>query len=94
MAMLFSLCCAQLIMIVTKKLDVNRVDDTQCDNLVLNAYRTDEGDDGVQFIAWHKFEGGWLIQTDFIKMKFEHIHSFIRDYSTVSAQDYVDRFVP
>ena len=47
-------------MIVTKKLDVNRVDVTECSNLVLNAFHTDKGDDGVQFIAWHKFEDEWL----------------------------------
>lgn len=81
-------------MITTKKLDVIKTDETKCNNLVLNAYRNDDGVDGVLFIAWHEFDGTMLVQTDFIEMDFEHINSFIRDYSSVSAQDYVDRFVP
>lgn len=77
----------------TKMLDTIR-EDTKCNNLVLLAYRNNEGEDGVLFTAWHEHEGTKLIQTDFIKMDIEHISRFIIDYSTVSAQDYVDRFVP
>ena len=80
-------------MILNKTINVHR-EDTDCNNLSLNAFRNDEGEDGILLTAWHKVEVCYLIQTDFIKMDFEHIHSFLRDYSSVSATDYVDRFVP
>lgn len=69
-----------------------RRDDTKCEHLVLTKYRDDDGNDGVLFVSWHQNEEMWLIQTDFFKMHESYINSFLRDYSTVSAQDYVDRF--
>jgi hypothetical protein len=76
---------------LTKTLEVNR-EGTNCTRLTLNAWRDNEGNDGVLFIAWHEGEQDYIIQTDFVVMDFLHISSFIRDYSSTSAQDYVDSF--
>ena len=81
-------------MITTKTFKVLRDNDTKCDTMTINAFIDDIGDYGALLIAWHEYDGGILLQTDFIEMDFADLQSFIRDYSNVSAQNYVDRFKP
>lgn len=81
-------------MITSKKIRVNKNDETTCNSLLITAYTNGFGDKGVLFVAWHDYQGEIILQSDFIEMDLKHVCSFIRDYSNISAEDYVARFKP
>lgn len=69
-------------------------EETGCDELLLTKYRDKNGADGVLFIAWHERQDGIsLIQSEFIQMPEHQIKDFLRDYSQLSGQNFIDRFV-
>lgn len=61
----------------------------KCDEVVLLLYRDDEGIDGVLITGWYKEEDEYLIATKFIEMSTDDGLSFIRDYSNISAEDFI-----
>jgi uncharacterized protein YrzB (UPF0473 family) len=78
-------------MAFSKTIKVERKE-TNCKEVVLLAYRDDDGDDGVLITAWHCKDNLYIVQTQLIDMDLDNVRAFIRDYSSVSAQEFVDRF--
>ena len=48
--------------------------------------------DGVSIIAWHFNENGCYLQQEFVEVPYWMIDDYIRDFSGVTAQNFVDRF--
>ena len=71
---------------------------TECYCVVLLKWRktnsvSDEETDGVLLQAWHKdSEGAYYEQVEVLEMPEDMVHGFIRDFSSVSAQEFVDKF--
>lgn len=61
----------------------------KCKEVVLILYRDDEGEDGVLISGWYEEENEPLIACRFIKMELEDGESFIRDFSSLSADDFI-----
>lgn len=68
------------------ELDLN---DDKCQEVVVMVYRDDEGKDGVLITGWYEAEDDELIATRFIEMHLDDAQSFVRDYSKVSAKDFI-----
>lgn len=63
--------------------------DQRCKEIVVLLYRNDEGEDGVLITGWYYEGDDYLIANRFIKMNTDDALSFIRDYSSVSAEDFI-----
>lgn len=77
----------------SKILQVENTDLGECSEVIVLPYRNGDGEDVVKIIAWHIFEGTDLIQEREVPFSdLRDMDSFVRDYSTTSAQDFVDSF--
>ena len=61
----------------------------KCTEVVVMLYRDDEGEDGVLISGWYEEDGQPLIACQFIKMSMNNAESVIRDFSSVSADDFI-----
>lgn len=80
----------------SKEISVS-TENEQCEKLLVFKYRTENNIDGVKFLAWHIVDNKdeteeHFIQEEFIPMPSEMIEDYIRDFTGVSAQNFVDRF--
>lgn len=78
---------------VVKVIPVN-TESGNCTALTLIRDIEGECNEGIRFIAWHHFEEVDYIQEQFVMIPANQIRSFLNDYSTTSAQDFVDEFQP
>ena len=74
---------------MTSKTILLEQNDQRCDEIVVLLYRDNEGEDGVLITGWYYEEDRYLIANKFIKMSTDDGLSFIRDYSMVSAEDFI-----
>jgi len=67
--------------------------ETGCNEVLVSRQRDDAGDDFVQVLAFHfDVDGNGYAQEACVTMPYILIGPCIRDFSSVSAQDYVDKF--
>lgn len=69
-------------------------EESNCTQFLITLFRNAESEDGVMLQSWH-WPSGYdepLEQFVFIKMPVEIALGFIKDFSGVSAQDFVDNF--
>lgn len=69
-------------------------EDTECEEVLLFRDMDEEDGQSVVIIAWHydKEEDMAYQQCERIEMPEEMISDYIRDFSTVSAQNFVNKF--
>lgn len=77
---------------------INVTTDDNCNQVIILKDRviTSEPDckeiNGVKILAWHEVDNDYLIQEKFIEIPENMIEGYIRDFSGLSAQEFVDNF--
>lgn len=72
-----------------------QVDHKDCEYVIVyrdRAFVKKDVVDGVTIVAWHFNEDGAWNQQEFIQVPYHMIDDYIRDFSGVTAQNFVDRF--
>lgn len=74
-----------------------QVDHKHCDYVVIYRERfyikgNKDMQDGITIMAWHFTENGPFQQQESIPIPYDLIDDYIRDFSGVTAQNFVDRF--
>lgn len=63
-----------------------------CEEVVVLAYRDEDGNDGVLITSWHFVEGDYLFHSAFIEMDFDFISSFLNGFDYSAAEAFANKF--